>query len=408
MRVWVLAAACAAMLGCAAPAHAAPNPVVSLSEPDLVHMEIRGVAGTGSDDDPHVRVDIFMAGADVTSSTNKGLNADGSFSAAIPPGLDDGVWTVLATQYDRTGNQEGTATATFVIDKHAPYIRLTGPGEFTNQHAPQIEGEAGTEYGDDDTVQLDISGPVAETLATQSRSGAFSVLPPDDLPDGTYTVVASQQDDAGHTGVSNPLTFTVDTVTPVVALTSATVHGNTVTVSGRADDPTVDAVVDVVAGNRIVASTTVPAGAFTATLAVPPGDLTVRVIQTDRAGNPGVATQAIHVDSPPAAATPTPTPSPSPAPQPAVRKAAAALKISAAKLSRHGRTVTFTVRGTAARIATGKVVVTVGATKKSATLRQGRWTLTFKLRSPKKSFKLSASYAGDAAFSAASATKTVR
>ena len=86
-----------------------------------------------------------------------------------------------------------------------------------------------------------------------------------------------------------------------------------------------------------------------------------------------------------------------------VRKAAAALKIG--KVTRRGRTVT--VKGTAAKTATGTVTVTVAGVKKRVKLARGAWTAKVTLkRAPRKSYVVSAAYAGDAAHLAATAKKT--
>ena len=67
----------------------------------------------------------------------------------------------------------------------------------------------------------DTSGEPVQELGTVADAGEWSVTA-DELADGVYTVQASQSDGAGNTGLSAPVTFTVDTDTtaPTVRITA--------------------------------------------------------------------------------------------------------------------------------------------------------------------------------------------
>jgi hypothetical protein len=108
------------------------------------------------------------------------------------------------------------------------------------------------------------------------------------------------------------------------------------------------------------------------------------------------------------AAVPDPPPAAPAAPQPAAKKAPAGLKITSATASRHGRTITLKLRGSAAKAAGGRVEVTAAGVRKTAKLAKGAWTVTLKLRKPAKSLKVTVTYGGDGGFTAGAAKRTVR
>ena len=87
-----------------------------------------------------------------------------------------------------------------------------------------------------------------------------------------------------------------------------------------------------------------------------------------------------------------------------VRKAASALKIT--KATRRGRTVT--VKGTAARSATGTVTVTAGGVKKRVKLEPRRVVGEVQAPARAAGATVTVSYAGDALHIAATAKKTVK
>jgi hypothetical protein len=106
-----------------------------------------------------------------------------------------------------------------------------------------------------------------------------------------------------------------------------------------------------------------------------------------------------------AAPAPTPTVTPTPTPVVVPSKAPAALRITRSRAKRIGRTVTLTLRGTAA--GTGAIEVTALKRTVRAKLVRGVWKATLKLRTTAQKVKLSVTDAGDATHRTGSATKTV-
>jgi Ca2+-binding RTX toxin-like protein len=119
------------------------------------------------------------------------------------------------------------ASQSFVVDKVAPAPTVAAPaGAWLAATETTLSGVAGNTAGDSNTVTVRVyeGAAVAGSPIQQSgrtRSGATWSWPVSGLADGqTYTVQATQTDDAGNTGTSDPVTFTVDATLPDVAITS--------------------------------------------------------------------------------------------------------------------------------------------------------------------------------------------
>jgi hypothetical protein len=199
---------------------------------------------------------------------------------------------------------------------------------------------------------------VVERITTATSGGRYSAdLTP--LADGAYSVLAQQTDDAGNRGASAAQTFVVDATPPeieVTGLRAAYAPGEAVSAQFNCTDAT--------AG---VAACDAPAA-----LDASAGDHDIPVTATDKAGNTRTVHARYTVAAPAPAATPAPVVVPSRAP--------AALKITAAKARRKGKTVTLTLRGT------GPGAVRATALRHSATGRlvHGAWKVTLRIRTRAK------------------------
>ena len=228
------------------PAHAAWSvdtiaPVVTLTAPaggstinDATPV-LAGAGGTASGDDASVTVAVY-AGTSASGTPLQTLSAPvlgGAWSVAAGQ-LVDGTYTARATQHDTAGNVGASATTTFTIFTAGPHVTLLVPpaGTRTNDTTPTFSGAAGTAPGDHATVTLRLFvGPTAtgtpvQALDTAVAAGGWSATPAAPLPDGTYTAQASQLNDAGNTGLSDPRTLTVDTTPPQLTLTRPRTAGS--------------------------------------------------------------------------------------------------------------------------------------------------------------------------------------
>ena len=200
--------------------------------------------GTASDIEP-VTVHIYKGtkvevGALVSNAVAPGTRA-GWTSAAATPALVSGQYTAVAEQPSSAGNAAGTSVPIqFTVNTAPPTVVLNQPISPSKVTTPVFTGEAS------DTTKVTVhiynSLKAEVTSASGTPSGkTFSATGETILPDGTYTASASEESSLGNpAGVSNTVTFTVDTLPPAVTLTAPPSPSNdrTPVFSGTATDTT--------------------------------------------------------------------------------------------------------------------------------------------------------------------------
>ncbi len=283
-------------------------PVVTLTSPaggaalKTSEPTLTGAAGTDSWDGP-VTVAIHkgnsLAGSVVAS---EGVSAN-SGTWSYSPHLSDGVYTAQATQSDELGDTGTSVAVTFTVDTIAPVVTLTSPGEHAvlSVSDPTIGGGAGAVAWDHQSVAVTVheggslAGPVVASEGVLVGGGTWSYSP--HLSDGIYTVQAEQSDEAGNTGTSAAVTFTVDTTAPVVTLTSpvggAVVNTSEPTLTGSGGTVAWDSPVAVAIhkgsslAGQVVASESVPVSGGTWSYAphLSDGIYTAQAEQGDEAGH---------------------------------------------------------------------------------------------------------------------------
>jgi hypothetical protein len=205
-------------------------PTVSLDPPKSPSNDTTpSFTGSASDSTP-ITVKIY-AGATTTGSvvptataTATGTGGDWTSSNASPA-LADGQYTAVATQASPLGNHPGQTTpVTFTVDTVPPQVTLSYPAEesSTSSESQLVKGSASTGTGDLSgvTVQLFsgssiVNGQVPlQSIVVNAKGGAWSATF-GGLNAGTYTVRAEQSDEAGNTGRSEPVTFSVEAAAPL-------------------------------------------------------------------------------------------------------------------------------------------------------------------------------------------------
>jgi hypothetical protein len=321
-------------------------PTVSLTAPTSLTGDatptLEGKAGVAAGDDPVVQVNVY-AGATVSGSplqTIQATPAAGSWSATPATPLADGVYTVEAIQSDEAGNTGVSGSFKFRLDTTAPAIALSAPlsGAMTDSSSQLVQGTAGTSEGDLQTITVELfegsaigaQGPLEE-IVVKSVAGHWSTTF-GGLAEGEYTVRADQSDSIGNLGRTQPVTFTVDEVAPVVSMgpVDAKISDHTPSFSGNAGSAAGDlsaVKLNLYRGATVSTSplltvdATLSAGAWTAgpLSALADGVYTVQAEQSDQAGNTGKsAAVTFMLESPeptPTEPTPTPTPTPETPPQ---------------------------------------------------------------------------------------------
>lgn len=156
-------------------------------------------------------------GAAVDASST--VASDGTWQANVT--LSDGTWTLTVTRPDPGG--VAVASTTLVVDAHPPSLTMSTPSGTVNK----VCGTAGTATLDTAhvTVAFTANGNVTNVAATPVN-GSFCASPPSD---GTWHVVATQNDAGGGSSVVNlgNVAFQVTppalVVNPVTALNTALV-----------------------------------------------------------------------------------------------------------------------------------------------------------------------------------------
>lgn len=271
-----------------------------------------GRAGIDGGDAGTVTIDIYAgatASGDPLAGVSAPVTADGRFTANLA-GFADGIYTARARQSDAGGNTGLSLDRTFTVDHTPPAVALSLPAAFSSSIVTTLRGTAGTLSGDSLIVTVSIytgptpTGTPRTVSAPHQSSGAFqaNVL---NLPDGTYTAVAAQDDAFGNHGESVPQTFVVDTADPVPTLDAlpAEIAASSVTFSGNGgndpgDDGTV--LVEVQRGITVLRSVpvTLSGSRYSVTVdGLPDGFYIVLATQTDAAGNTGRAVRGFQIDT---------------------------------------------------------------------------------------------------------------
>jgi hypothetical protein len=217
-----------------------------------------------------------------------------------------------------------------------PTLVIESPldGSATNNQMPSFSGTTSNSFNGEwletfEPVVLNIyiatpvKGKPVQTLSTPEFLGNMWFLGPvKTLDPGTYIAQAEQSDEAGGPGVSQPVTFTVDTTPPQVTLTSPS-NGNSTSsgsqlISGSAGTASGDLPALTI---RLFAGATIGSQPPQETLVVPPsngswsatfgglspGTYTARAEQRDEAGNVGMsAPVTFTVTTPPSPPAPAP------------------------------------------------------------------------------------------------------
>jgi hypothetical protein len=181
-----------------------------------------------------------------------------------------------------------------------PIVTITGGATaYTTTMNPTISGS--TDLVAPALVTVTVNG---QTLTTVPSAGAWSVTPPT-IANGVYPVTATVTDGAGNASTASQL-LTVDTVLPIVIIDGgATVATNdpTPTISGFSD-VTAGTLVQVDVDAQTLLALVQPGGAWNVTpAALLDGTRTVALSVHDAAGNGGVDTQQLTVDTTAPAAT---------------------------------------------------------------------------------------------------------
>uniref|UniRef100_UPI002592D8A7 beta strand repeat-containing protein n=1 Tax=uncultured Idiomarina sp. TaxID=352961 RepID=UPI002592D8A7 len=169
-----------------------------------------------------------------TVETTATVDANGDYTVdADVSGLVDGELTIDASAKDNNG-ETLTATDTAELDTTAPTLTISAPD--TNDTTPILSGTS-DEIGATISVTVTDANNQTQTLtAVVAADGSWTVDVADELAEGTYTVQASVEDDAGNEAVANTQ-GEIDLTAPTLTLEVPTnVNDTTPTISGTSDE----------------------------------------------------------------------------------------------------------------------------------------------------------------------------
>ncbi len=353
---------------------------------------------------------LLSAGATLGTAA---VDGEGAFSVGFGP-VADGVYTLTATATDLAQNvSEPSEPVTVTVDTTPPAVTIDAPA-ITNVTAPTLTGtaEAGA------TVTVSVGGAVFAVSVTGGTwtldlgtaspvSGTLSL----DL-NGENTVSASATDAAGNNATAVPATLTIDTTPPTIAIgalagddvLNAVESEAPLTIAGTTAGAAAGRVVTVSLGGVTYEGAVMTGGANgTFAVTVPPSDLlaladgaTVDVTAdvSDLAGNAATtASRELGIDRTP--------------PNLAIDTLAGNGIINAGKVNNG-----VSVSGDADGAEDGQLVsVTFGATTRSATVNNGRWSTSFTeaeiLAAGQGELEVTADVSDAAGNPAAQATRTV-
>jgi hypothetical protein len=179
---------------------------------------------------------------------------------------------------DAAGNI-GFAEITFIVDTVAPSVSIASPVVGITNNNKQLL----TYTASDGVVVVKVDGVIVSKTSGNTL---------DALPDGQHTVRLEAVDAAGNTGLAE-VTFVVDTISPIVSITSPApglTKNNRPTLTYTVNDGTVVVKVDGTIVSKVSGNTLDP---------LPDGLHAVRVESTDAAGNVSFAEAVITVDTVP-------------------------------------------------------------------------------------------------------------
>ena len=278
------------------------------------HVTVSGLASDPDDAVGSVEVGVDGAAFSTSGVTCTGCgSADVRFTFTAASALSDGTHQLRIRAVDSLGLVSSAASATILVDTHAPTVTITGgpaDGSVTADATPTFSGSAGD--GGSGVMRIAVSldgGAFSSSGVSCSNCGSghaaatWTGQASGHLADGPHTFAVESVDAAGNLSVSASHHFTVDTTPPaapaVVAVPTVNAANHAaVSVSGTAEaNSTVALTVADGGSGSVVAHTTADgsgnwtvSGLDLSTLA--DGSVGATATATDAAGNVSAVSSA--------------------------------------------------------------------------------------------------------------------
>lgn len=223
----------------------------------------------------------------------------------------------------------GSSLRLTVKEKTKPTVSIVSPSsgaKLTTANPPitfQLRDEANGSGVKISTLALKIDGGsvignTAPGMTCTAVTGGYdcSYVPQTALAEGSHTITVDIQDNDGNVATQGSTTFTVDTVPPVLNITSPAnglvTNQSSLTVSGNTNDVTSSPVTVTIKLNGADQGTVnVTSGSFSKSITLANGDNTIVIRATDSAGKYSEVTRTVSLDTQaPTISTVTITPNP--------------------------------------------------------------------------------------------------
>lgn len=223
-------------------------------------------------------------------------------------------YDVSVTATDTAGNSTtvnssdstfGDDLKLYVTEKTAPVVTITSPasGAVLTNNKPTFtwkcsDADSGVNK---DTIKLYVDGTEVSGTISASLSGTTytcTYTPTSAIPDGSHTYYVACSDNDGNTATSNVVSFKIDTVPPVLNVTSpadnSVTNNATAIVAGTTNDATSSPVTLTVNGTTVPVSSN---GQFTSYVTLEYGENTITIVSTDGAGRNTTVTRKVYYDN---------------------------------------------------------------------------------------------------------------
>lgn len=217
-----------------------------------------------------------------------------------------GVYVVTAEATNTAGTSV-TKTANLTVKETVkPVITISSPsnGAYIASNQPNIVFTVTDETNgsgvkiDSLSVKIDGSAITSGITKTAITNGYSVTVTPSTLSDGSHTVTINCADNDGNSATEKSTTFTVDTVPPVLNITSPDdgliTNKSTVVVAGTTNDATSSPVTLTVNGNTVSVGSD---GSFSTTVTLSEGENTITIEAVDKAGKVSTVTRTVTYDS---------------------------------------------------------------------------------------------------------------
>lgn len=217
-----------------------------------------------------------------------------------------GVYVVTAEATNTAGTAV-TKTANLTVKETVkPVITISSPsnGAYIASNQPNIVFTVTDETNgsgvkiDSLSVKIDGRAITSGITKTAITNGYSVTVTPSTLSDGSHTVTINCSDNDGNRATEKSTTFTVDTVPPVLNVTSPDdgliTNKSTVVVAGTTNDSTSSPVTLTVNGNKVSVGSN---GSFSTTVTLSEGENTITIEAVDKAGKVSTVTRTVTYDS---------------------------------------------------------------------------------------------------------------